>query len=298
MVDITQINYFLTTAKCLNFTDAAAQLFISQPTLSRQITAMESELNMLLFIRDKRSVQLTPAGLYLYKEFTQMYEHYCDIVSTARDENEGVSGSINLGILDGHLVSDFLPKVLNSCFKKYPNIRINLSRGSFKSLADGLYDKTLDVIITLYFDIAAKEKLNFKKIKQTTEYIVVQTSHALANEKEVSFLDFKEDIFILISPNDSPLAASNVIEICMKEGFYPKYRFAPNLETLMLWVEAGIGIAIINNDNSLMNNPSLRLLPLKEVELFESTFTVIAWHDKNPNASIPLFLDEVQTFLK
>ena len=49
---ITQIKYFITTAKCLNFTKAASQLYITQPALSRQIAAIEAELNMQLFESD------------------------------------------------------------------------------------------------------------------------------------------------------------------------------------------------------------------------------------------------------
>ena len=59
---ITQMKYFITAAKCLNFTKAASQLYITQPALSRQIAAMETELNMQLFIRNNRSVKLTPAA--------------------------------------------------------------------------------------------------------------------------------------------------------------------------------------------------------------------------------------------
>lgn len=59
---ITQIKYFITTAKCLNFTKAASQLYITQPALSRQIAAIEAELNMQLFVRNNRTVKLTPAA--------------------------------------------------------------------------------------------------------------------------------------------------------------------------------------------------------------------------------------------
>lgn len=52
---LTNIKYFITTAECLSFSKAAEQLFITQPALSRQIIAMEKELNVLLFIRHKKS---------------------------------------------------------------------------------------------------------------------------------------------------------------------------------------------------------------------------------------------------
>ncbi len=296
-MNINQINYFLTTAKCLNFTEAASQLFISQPTLSRQITNIENELNLLLFLRDSHHVQLTPAGTYLYKELSKLYSDYNKIISRARDENEGISATLNIGILDGHIVSGFLPKVLNTCFKKYPNIRINLSRGSFKALTDGLYNKEFDLIITLYFDIFNKQKINFKKIKETVDTIAMNKSHKLANSKTVNIKDFEDDTFIFISPDDSSNAAKSCIELCKKEGFNPKYRFAPNLETLMLWVESGIGVAIINTDNALKNNPNLNLVPIESHELSSNTFLVLGWYDENINPSISLFLEEIKPYL-
>ena len=63
-MNMIQMKYFITAAKCLNFTKAADKLFITQPALSRQIASMEAELNMQLFIRNNRSVRLTPCLLY------------------------------------------------------------------------------------------------------------------------------------------------------------------------------------------------------------------------------------------
>ena len=57
-----QIKYFLTAARTLNFTEAAAQLYISQPALSQQISALEKELNMQLFIRSKKKSVSDPCG--------------------------------------------------------------------------------------------------------------------------------------------------------------------------------------------------------------------------------------------
>ena len=62
---LTQIKYFIEVAKCLNFSEAAEHLFITQPALSRQITAIETELNMQLFIRGSKKLSLTPSGQLL-----------------------------------------------------------------------------------------------------------------------------------------------------------------------------------------------------------------------------------------
>ena len=64
----SQINYFLTLAACLNYTEAATKLFISQSALSRSIASLEKELDVKLLIRNYHSVELTKAGKILYRE--------------------------------------------------------------------------------------------------------------------------------------------------------------------------------------------------------------------------------------
>ena len=105
-MNTTQIRYFLTAARALNFTEAARQLYISQPALSKQISAMESELNMMLFIRDKKKVRLTPAAMVLLKELPEFEQHYDDIILKAKIANEGNAGDLTIGILEGQMLGE------------------------------------------------------------------------------------------------------------------------------------------------------------------------------------------------
>ena len=62
-MELRQLKYFLVTAETLHFSRAAEVLYMSQPALSKQIAELEKELGVTLFVRDKRGVQITPAGL-------------------------------------------------------------------------------------------------------------------------------------------------------------------------------------------------------------------------------------------
>ena len=68
-INFQQMEYFLSVAEKLNFTEAAKSLYISQPSLSKQISLLEEELGFALFIRNKRSVRLTPAGEVLNRKW-------------------------------------------------------------------------------------------------------------------------------------------------------------------------------------------------------------------------------------
>ncbi len=67
-MNLTQVEYFLEAAKCLNFTAAARTLYVSQPALSKQIALLEKELGVPLFHRENRRVELTEAGICLAAE--------------------------------------------------------------------------------------------------------------------------------------------------------------------------------------------------------------------------------------
>jgi DNA-binding transcriptional LysR family regulator len=73
-MDIRQLRYFITVAEYLNFTKAANQLYVAQSAISHQIADLEQQLGLKLFIRNKRSVQLTPAGAVFLKEAIEIVE--------------------------------------------------------------------------------------------------------------------------------------------------------------------------------------------------------------------------------
>ena len=86
-------------AKCLNFTRAAANLYVAQPTLSQQIAELETQLGVPLFTRNSRTVTLTPAGKILYDSIPDLSARITQIQQHMRLTAAGFSGSLNLGFL-------------------------------------------------------------------------------------------------------------------------------------------------------------------------------------------------------
>ncbi|WP_298837109.1 LysR family transcriptional regulator [uncultured Clostridium sp.] len=77
------MNYFFAIAKYLNFTEDAKSLYVSQPSLSKQTTILESEIGVQLFYRTKRDVRLTPAGVILFKELSGVSERIEKAIESA-----------------------------------------------------------------------------------------------------------------------------------------------------------------------------------------------------------------------
>lgn len=291
-MNITQMKYFITVAKTLNFTKAAEILFITQPALSRQISAIENELNLQLFVRSNRSVRLTPPATVLLKEFERIYNDYNLAVANARNSFQGLSGELNIGILEGMYVGDLFPGILNYLSEYYPHIKINLHTYSFNSLIKQLYENKLDIIFTLFFDIAEREMVRYKVIEKTRDHVVVHKNHRLAGASKVKLSDFKDDTIIMVSTEDSEMSPKLIIDACKTSGFTPKVKFASSLSEEMLWVEAGVGVCILDSRNILYSNHSVRFL---DVDIISDPSLTMAWNEEHYNPIKKIFIDNFTT---
>ena len=285
-MNTTQIKYFLAAAKTLNFTEAANQLYISQPALSKQIIAIEAELNMQLFIRSKKKVRLTPAGAVLLRELPALEDHYEDIVRKAKIAHEGNAGELTIGILEGQMLGSDMVHLFGEFEKKYPNISVRLIRDSFSGLRRQLEEETIDLAVTLDFDIGGLDWILSETIAVNPAIAAVSKTHPLAEICPTSWTQLKDYTFIAVDEKDCFASARMVIEDCKKAGFTPTFKMASSLETAMLWIEAGVGIGFINTMNSLTMNPNVCLL---EGIPCKNTYSVLAWSRENINPAIALF---------
>jgi DNA-binding transcriptional LysR family regulator len=118
-LNFSQIKCFLAAAECLSFTKAADRLYLSQPVLSRQIAAMEDELGIELFAREKKTIRLTPAGAVLAEGLNKLAHEYRTLLEKAAAVHKGYAGSINIGMIEGQLVCPPYSAALNKARGDY-----------------------------------------------------------------------------------------------------------------------------------------------------------------------------------
>lgn len=287
-MNMTQIKYFLTVAKYLNFTNAANALYISQPALSRQIQIIEEELGCILFIRTSRSVQMTPSAQILKEELEEIYNQYNVAVAKAQSAYQGLSGELNIGILDGTRVGDLFPNVLGYFNRNYANVEIKMRNYSFSALLDNLNAGKLDFIITLKFDIDKQENIDYKIIEKTKDHIVMHKDHRLAGATKIMLSDLVNDTFIMVSAEDSVESPKLILDGFERAGVKPKIKFAPNIQTEMLWVQAGMGVCMLDSRNVLNGAKDVRFI---EVDGVSDPSLVLAWKHDNANPYLKTFID-------
>src|SRR6266478_2260860 len=98
-MELRQLRYFVAVAEDLHFGNAARRLRIAQPALSRQIQSLERELEVQLLLRNRRRVQITPAGQVFLERSRLLLARAQEAVLAAQRASVGVSGSLNLGFV-------------------------------------------------------------------------------------------------------------------------------------------------------------------------------------------------------
>lgn len=289
-ITLLQIEYFFAVAKYLNFTEAAKNLYASQPSLSKQIAILEKEIGVELFYRTKRDVRLTAAGLVLLKEIGGVIDTIESAIDKAREPNLGENSTLTVGCLDA-MDTKFLPKIIKEFKGKYPGVNLILERHSFRALREKLINGTLDIIFTLSFEIDNSLGIVSNIVHKGNGYIVMEASNPLANKKDLTLNDVKNEDFVIISRDESPKGFDGIVSLCRRHGFTPNIvKQLPNIESILLCVESGMGVALFDTNIRIQDNKNLRGFKIDD----DSISVIMAWRKENMNTAIPLFANSIQ----
>lgn len=290
-MDIRQLRYFISVAEHLNFTEAAKHLFVAQSAVSQQIADLEKKLGVQLFIRNKRQVKLTNAGAVLLKEARYLVDKSEELIEKTRHADLGIIGDLKIGFL-GYTERDFLPQLIRQFRRNYPKIDLHLNQYNHGMLIESLNTEALDIIFTLSFGLNNIGGLTKKKVLTEKISIVMHCEHPFANRQSINIKDLANERFIALDKRESPQGFNKTLLMCANSGFTPNIVSEPRLiQTVLLLVDAGIGIAILPKSLQANASPSLRFIDI-EGEQAEDEL-VVAWKKANSNPSIPLFLEEL-----
>ncbi len=296
-INLQQIEYFLAVADKLNFTEAAKSLYISQPSLSKQIGLLEEELGFHLFLRNKRMVKLTPAGEVLTKRWKHLITELEISVEEAVKANASYEGEIKVGMINTMVVQRYIEPIF-SCFSaKYPQMMLSFESYSFKELREKLLGGDLDIIFTFYFDFdfQLNEDIEWKRVEEMRLCLVVPKSNPLSQRDDLTLADVKNEPFILISPNDSPSGVNRIIDLCRTYGFQPNVKkYVPNISSLAFSIANGNGIAIHSDRDLFDADDRLRFYPIPDRA--NDSDLIAVWRKKNDTQGLKAIIEEIDAY--
>ena len=287
---LNQLKYFIAVARCLSFTEAARSLFMTQPALSRQIQAMEAELGTQLFVRDKKTLKLTPGGSALYNKLPDFLRQYVEMMAESRNANRGFEGQLRVGILDVYDASELFPPVVEAFQQNNPGIRLTLERFSLGELPERLYDNKLDIVCTYGFSLFDKPDLMTVNVQKFDSCVLLNRNHPLADKPDLTLDDLRQERFVQLGVEASGEGYQYIANLISRGGISPNVLYVDKNEDVLLWVELGDAVAVTSNRTIEKHNPRVvvRELNMPEVKGHDVT---MAWRRSNYNPAIALFME-------
>lgn len=194
-MELRILRYFLTVAKEQSFTKAAKQLHITQPTLSRQLTAFEEELGVALFVRKEKHMTLTEEGILLKRRALEILELEERTLEELKGTEEVVAGTVTIGCGE-FMAVEMLAKICRRYKEKYPLVQIVIHTAT----ADTIYEmiKKGLVDIALFMEPVDTEGFDYIRMKDSDHWVVgMRPDDPLADKKYIEKKDLLEKPLIL-----------------------------------------------------------------------------------------------------
>ncbi|GHJ46810.1 LysR family transcriptional regulator [Catellatospora sp. TT07R-123] len=255
-----QLKYFVAVAETRHFTQAAEQAGVTQPSLSKQIHVLETELGAPLFTRSRGNITLTPAGEALLPRARRILAD----VETARLEVQeliGVRrGRLRLGATPS-LCTSLVAPVLRRYQEGYPGVRLLLEEGGSQDLVGKLARGGLDLALIVLPDQGTDPALRAEPILR--ESLVVASATTLPAPTEAAALTLPElehQPLVMFRPGYD--LRDTTLEACRRAGFTPSFAIeGGEMDAVLGFVEAGLGVALVPS-LVLSGRPRLRSTPL------------------------------------
>lgn len=266
---LSTLKYFVEVASEGSFTKTSQKLYISQPTLSRRIQELETELDVELFIRNGHSLSLTSAGEQLLDKANDILERVDQLSHMFSPQIEtrkstqllriGYPPSFNMGKMY---------KMLERFKNDHSNVKFLLTQDTPMNLSEGLSAGQYDLVFNLatYF----QHSNDIKKIPFIENHlqIAVPIYHPLSRKKKVDFSDLSQEIFILLERKQSPLIVDYVVSQFINDGFNVKANtYVKNLDEGLSKVSIGDGLAFLYsgmNDGTLEGKYHIKIIDLDD----------------------------------
>ena len=293
-MELRHLRYFIAVAEEGHITRAAERLRMQQPPLSRQIKAIEQEMDVQLFRRKARGVELTDAGRAFLDDARAMLGHLDHAFDTARRIARGEQGRISVGYT---LFHPMVPRVIREFRQARPLVSLTLEESSPYDLIERMQNDKIDVAFISGPPIADQQGVAIDPLLEEPRVVALPSGHPLALSENgvdtaLSLKSLAGETFTFLGRPDSPLtmAANAVVAACQAAGFSPRVgQIVPNNRSRLNLVAANLGIALIAASLKRNNVEGVVYRRLKGARQLKIPFNLISRRG-DPSAVVTQFL--------
>ena len=240
---ITQLKYVLAVAEHQNFTKAAEKCFVTQPTLSMQIQKLEEQLDIQIFDRSKKPIELTDVGRKIVFQSRNIVNE-ADRIQDIVDQQKGfIGGEFKLGIIPT-IMPTLLPMFLKTFISRFPKVKLKIEELTTEEIIQRINDGHLDAAI-------ASTPLENETIKERVLYFeafvaYVPEKHRLHGKSKIDVSDLEIDDMLLLE--DGHCFRDGVINLCKAFKNHEDDTFqleSGSIEMLVKLSNEGLGMTLL-----------------------------------------------------
>ncbi|GAA4874364.1 LysR family transcriptional regulator [Actinomycetospora straminea] len=278
-MELRHLRSFVVVAEELHFGRAAARLFVVQPALSKQIAALERELDVVLLERDRHGVALTTAGRALLDDARRVLAQADAAVGRAQAAGRGVTGTLRLGFI-APVLYELLPGLLRPFRERYPDVRLVLEEMHNREAVHGVLGGRVQVAF-VRLPLPPEPDLRVRPVRSEGLAVAVPAGSALADgDGPLHVADLADQDLVLIGRDREPELHDSYLALCAAHGFSPRVAHEVDRTHVAVGLVAcGLGVALVPRSALRVAHPDVAYRPLAEPS---ARLTVgVAWRDED-----------------
>lgn len=255
---------FLVVAEEQNFGRAAKRLRVAQPSLSQQMRRLEHELGAELIDRNRRPIELTPAGGVFYERARFVVEQAERAVADGRRAARGELGHVSIGSTFWAYYA-ILPVLARSFRARAPGVRLDIVTAPPTVQVDGLHKGRLDVLFLAFAQwLMGRRAIHVEPLLEEPMVAIVAEDHPFAERGEISLAEIASQPLVALAHDIVPGLIDRQMSKFHKRGLYPtQVQEAPDPFAMFSLIGAGVGVGIHMASFSSMRHPGVAFVPIE-----------------------------------
>ncbi|MEV0801387.1 LysR family transcriptional regulator [Kribbella sp. NPDC050281] len=309
-MELRQLRSFVVVAEEMNVGRAAIRLHLTQPSLSRQIAALEHDLGVELFARVRRRFVMTAAGETFLAEAKDLLRRADEAVRAAQRTQRGELGTLRIRFVQS-ATFEVLPRILGTFRAAYPEVVLDLESLTTLRQTEALRDGRIDVGMlrpntpeagagtshrssgernggTAVVQLAPG--LSSRVVSLDPLVAALPARHRLAKRKRLRLEELAGEPFVFYSRASGPAVHDTIVSFCREAGFTPRVeQEAAGVQTIVSLVAAGLGVSLLISPTPPSNPDSVVYRELSD-DLPPWQLSVV-WSPDNRSPALARFLE-------
>lgn len=240
-MEMHQLRYVVAVARTGNFSRAAEQCHVAQPSLSQQIQKLEDELGERLFDRLKREAKLTAHGEVFLRRAVKILEEVDAAKREAADAQDLLRGTVTMGVLPT-IAPYLLPEVMARFTEEFPGMEIVVQEDTTARLLKLVHNYEVDFALVSH--PISNERLEVRELFTEELRLALPPGHPLTRKRTVRLADLEKERFIVMK--EDHCLGDQVLGFCEGRDLKPIISFrSAQLETIQALVCSGLGVSLI-----------------------------------------------------